>query len=94
MGSDLTSDLPLPGNQQLGAGGMGEVYPAEDTQLGRRVALKLLPLEHTQDEGRLRRLKQEANAASALNHPHILAIHEVGEAEGHHFIEVNEVLKL
>jgi eukaryotic-like serine/threonine-protein kinase len=72
--------------RKLGAGGMGEVYLVEDTTLDRRVALKLLSHEHTQDEERLRRFKQEAKAASALNHPNILTIHEVGEADGHHFI--------
>jgi len=65
---------------------MGEVYLAEDTTLSRRVALKLLPHEQTQNEERVRRFKQEAKAASALNHPNILTIHEVGEAEGRHFI--------
>src|SRR5678816_3957358 len=72
--------------KMLGAGGMGEVYLAEDATLGRHVALKLLTREHTQNEERLRRFKQEAKAASALNHPNILTIHEFGEADGLHFI--------
>ena len=76
---------------KLGAGGMGEVYLAEDTTLHRRVALKLLPPGQTQEEGRLRRFQQEARAASSLNHPNILTIHEVGEAGGHHFIATEYV---
>src|SRR5262245_29141789 len=65
---------------------MGEVWLAEDTLLGRKVALKLLPAEFTKDVGRVRRFEQEARAVSALNHPHIITIHEIGEAEVGHFI--------
>jgi Tol biopolymer transport system component len=70
----------------LGAGGMGEVYLAEDVRLNRRVALKLLPAAFTDDPGRVRRFEREAHAASALNHPNIVTIHEVGQSEGVHFI--------
>jgi len=71
---------------QIGQGGMGEVYLAQDSRLGRKVALKLLRGEFTIDQDRLRRFRQEARAISALNHPNILTIHEIGEADGLHYI--------
>ncbi|MBX3280047.1 MAG: protein kinase [Acidobacteria bacterium] len=70
----------------LGSGGMGEVYLAQDKKLGRRIALKLLPPRFTGDSERVRRFQQEARAASALNHPNIITIFEVGETEHAHFI--------
>jgi eukaryotic-like serine/threonine-protein kinase len=72
--------------EKLGAGGMGEVFLAEDTKLGRKVAVKLLSAELTQNRDRLHRFEQEASTASSLNHPNILTIHEIGFADGHHFI--------
>ena len=71
---------------QLGAGGMGVVYLAEDTRLHRKVALKVLPTPFTQQPDRIRRFRQEAQAASALSHPNILTIYEIGETKATHFI--------
>ncbi len=70
----------------LGKGGMGEVYLADDVKLDRKVALKLLPAEFTDHKERLRRFIQEAKTASSLNHPNIITIHEIGQADGSHFI--------
>src|SRR5277367_1646895 len=76
----------------LGAGGMGEVYRARDTRLGRDVALKILPPTFAQDADRLHRFEQEARAVATLNHPNILAIHDIGEQNGAPFL-VSELLE-
>jgi Tol biopolymer transport system component/serine/threonine protein kinase len=77
--------------EQLGRGGMGEVYLAHDTRLGRKIALKLLPTHLSRDKDRLRRFEQEARAASALNHPNILTIYEIGQISNRHFIATEYV---
>ena len=76
----------------IGAGGMGEVYRAKDTRLGRDVAIKILPASLTRDSDRLRRFEQEARAVAALNHPNILGIHDIGEQDGSPYI-VSELLE-
>jgi serine/threonine protein kinase len=72
--------------RQVGAGGMGEVYEAEDLKLGRRVALKVLPEETSRDPQRRERFEREAKAVAALNHPNIVTLHSVEEADGLLFI--------
>src|SRR6266496_5521500 len=76
----------------LGAGGMGEVYRARDTRLGRDVAVKVLPSSLSADRDRLRRFEQEACAAGALNHPNILIVHDIGTHDGSPYI-VSELLE-
>ena len=75
----------------IGAGGMGEVYRARDTRLGREVAIKVLPADRVADADRRRRFVQEAQAVSALNHPHIITIYEIESADGNDFIVMEYV---
>ena len=77
---------------KIGEGGMGEVYLARDTQLGRDVAVKVLPSSYSDDTERLHRFEQEACAASALNHPNILSIYDVGTHESSPYV-VSELLE-
>src|SRR5450756_1181507 len=83
---------PYEINASIGAGGMGEVYRAKDTRLGRNVAVKVLPPGFSGDADRLRRFEQEARAAGALSHPNILTIHDIGSHEGCPYV-VSELLE-
>ena len=100
---DLLDTAPLPRTSArtlgpyhlqslLGKGGMGEVYLAEDTRLGRKVALKLLPANFTSEADRVRRFAREAKAASALNHPNILTIYDIGQEQQIHFIATEYIV--
>src|SRR5260370_34373257 len=73
---------------KLGEGGMGEVYLAQDTKLARKVALKILPADVATDRNRMNRFVQEAKAASALNHPNTITIHEIEEIDSPKFIAI------
>src|SRR5688572_10977665 len=95
MNKELVANTPLSHYRivsKLGAGGMGEVYLAEDTRLDRKVAIKLLGEAFNRDEDRLRRFIQEAKAASALNHPNIITVYDIGQTEsGEHFIAIEYI---
>ena len=94
MNRDLTPNTTLSHYRivsKIGAGGMGEVYRAHDGRLDRDVAIKVLPVDFGSDGDRLQRFEQEAKATSALNHPNILTVHDIGEHEGNPYI-VSELL--
>src|SRR6266487_6720007 len=89
MGESISAGIKLGRYEiraKIGEGGMGEVYLALDTELDRTVAIKILPEVLASDQQRLQRFVQEAKAASALNHPHILTIHEIGTIGATRFI--------
>src|SRR5215469_4938334 len=83
---------PYKIESSLGAGGMGEVYRAEDTRLSRTVALKILPATFSNDQDRLHRFQYEARILSTLNHPNVLAIYDVGDQDGIRYL-VSEFLE-
>ena len=84
MSETLTTDSTISHyriTKKIGAGGMGDVYRARDIRLDREVAIKVLPADFAADEDRVQRFEQEARATSALNHPNILTVYDIGECE-------------
>ena len=79
---------------EIGKGGMGEVYLAQDTELDRRIAIKFLSEEFSKDSEKLNRFIQEAKAASALNHPNILTVYEIGKTEDTRYIATQKIIKM